>query len=135
MSKTASQTEKPVFTGCRPVLPVADIAASVTYYCDALGFEVGWGWPDPENPEYEGEDSTLVYVFRGHFELLLESCDGPIYPMKIVVGMPSTDAVDVLAAEYQDSGAKIVEPPELRVWGTYEMLVLDLDGHRLRMLH
>ena len=124
------KTDPPVFTGCRPVLPVADLKASLTYYRERLGFELGWAWPDPDT----GEPPSLVYVFRGHFELFLRAQTPPVHPIEIAVGMPSQVVVDRLAQEYKDSGAKLVEAPSPRPWGTYEMLVCDLDDHRLRML-
>ena len=41
--------------------------------------------------------------------------------------------VDALYREYQKSGAIVRLPPTNMPWGTREMNVEDLDGHRLRM--
>jgi uncharacterized glyoxalase superfamily protein PhnB len=41
--------------------------------------------------------------------------------------------VDNLYEEYKQSGAAICEPPTNYPWSMREMLVEDLDGHRLRM--
>lgn len=130
-----SETERTEFTGCRPVLPVADMAASVAHYRDILGFTVEWGWPDapPGTPEGEARH-TFVSIFRSGFQLFLREREGSVQPVEIVVGMPDEPAVDAVAAEYVRTGARIHEPPSGRPWGTYEMEVRDLDGHRLRLL-
>lgn len=41
--------------------------------------------------------------------------------------------VDALHEEYKNSGAIIRQPPMNMPWGTREMHVVDLDGHRFRM--
>ena len=93
-------------TGCRPVLPVADLAASVTYYCDVLGFEIGWQWPDVDESSEHAQAPSLVYVFRGHFDLFLRAHDTPVHPVEIVVGLASPAAVDRIAEEYRGTGAR-----------------------------
>jgi uncharacterized glyoxalase superfamily protein PhnB len=122
-------TKDPVkFTGCRPVLRVSDLAASLTYYCGNLGFVKEWVMPADGKP-------TFAYVYRGDFELFL-SQELPVgSPMCIVVGLPSTGAVTALWEEYKMTDALVVETPSRRPWGTFEMRVRDRDGHIFRMLH
>ena len=43
------------------------------------------------------------------------------------------DCVDDLHEEYKRSGPIIRQPPTNMPWGTKEMNVEDLDGHRFRM--
>ncbi len=121
------------FTGCRPVLRVADLQASLAYYCDTLGFTMDWSWPLPEDRP-PGGHATSTSVFRGHFELSL-SQEHPVgLPMTIVVGLPTRQAVDALFHQYATSEALVTDPPSERPWGTYEIRVSDLDGHILRVL-
>jgi catechol 2,3-dioxygenase-like lactoylglutathione lyase family enzyme len=35
---------KPEFEDACPVFPVADVSAALTFYCERLGFELGWTW-------------------------------------------------------------------------------------------
>jgi catechol 2,3-dioxygenase-like lactoylglutathione lyase family enzyme len=123
------------FTGCRPVFPVTNLDASLAYYVNVLGFNVGWLLPKPEESGSDGMKSGTAYIYGGDFELLIRSQAPPVNPVEIVVGMPSTMAVDAIGQEYFASGAEILEPPFHRDWGTYEMLVVDPDGHLLRILH
>ena len=116
------------FTGCRPVLPVADVQASLAHYCGPLGFTEDWRWSD------DGDAATsFAYVWRGHFQLFLALRPAPIQPVEIVVGLAPVDEVDRLHREYLASGARIEEPPAARAWGTYEMRVRDPDGHLLEI--
>lgn len=123
------------FTGCRPVLPVTDLDATLFHYVDTLGFTFGWVWPKPSESNGTAMHPRTAYVYRGGFELLIRSQAPPIASVEIVVGMPSKDAVDAIDQEYRASGAEIVEHPFLRDWGSYEMRVTDPDGHLLRILH
>jgi uncharacterized glyoxalase superfamily protein PhnB len=109
------------FHEATPILNVKNLQASMDYYVEKLGFEKMWDWGDP--PDFG-------CVKRGKVEIYL--CEGS-------QGQPGTwmsifvDDVDTLYEEYQKSGATILDPPENYPWETREMLVEDLDGHRLRM--
>ncbi len=109
------------FKEATPILNVKNLAASFDYYVEKLGFEKKWDWGDP--PDFG-------CVGRGKVEIFLcEGCQGqPGMWMSIFM-----DDVDVLYEEYKKSGATILDPPENYPWGTREMLVEDLDGHRFRM--
>jgi uncharacterized glyoxalase superfamily protein PhnB len=109
------------FEGVTPILNVKDFAAAMEYYVAKLGFEKKWDWGDPP---------TFGCVGRGDVNIFL--CEGE-------QGQPGTwmyiamDDVDDLYAEYLKSGAIIRQPPTDYSWGSREMNVEDLDGHRLRM--
>ena len=135
MTKRSATGPKPVvFTGCRPVLPVTDVPASIAHYRDVLGFTDDWRWSDEEGGEARHGAPTFASVTRGHFFLFLARRPAPIQPVEIVVGLQSVEDVDRLYREYQSSGATIEEPPQARPWGTYEMRLRDPDRHLLRML-
>ena len=135
MAEKPGDRPKPVeFTGCRPVLPVKDVEASIAHYVDVLGFTEDWRWSDDDAGSEPSDTPTFAYVYRGHFELFLARRPAPIEPVEIVVGVQSVEDIDRLYEEYQLSGAMIEERPEARPWGTYEMRLRDPDGHLLRIL-
>jgi catechol 2,3-dioxygenase-like lactoylglutathione lyase family enzyme len=109
------------FSGAVPILNVKNFAASMDYYVNKLGFEKEWDWGSP--PDFG-------CVGRGEAQIFL--CEGG-------QGQPGTwmsiflEDVDALHEEYKKSGAIIVNPPKNYPWGSREMIVEDLDGHRLRM--
>ena len=109
------------FEEVTPILNVKDLPASMDYYVQKLGFEKLWDWGDPP---------TFGCVRRGKVEIFL--CQGG-------QGQPGTwmaiflEDIDALFEEYKKTGATILEPPTNYPWGMREMLVGDLDEHRMRL--
>lgn len=104
-----------------PILYVKDMADSMNYYVNVLGFKQDWVWDDPP---------TFASVSRDHVEIFLsEGGQGqPGTWMSIFV-----QDVDALYEEYKASGAVIRQPPTNYPWGIREMNIEDPNGHRLRM--
>jgi predicted enzyme related to lactoylglutathione lyase len=104
-----------------PILNVKDFAASMDYYVNMLGFSKKWDWGTPP---------TFGCVTRGKVQIFFCQ-DGQGRPgMWMSIFM---DDVDALFEEYKTSGAIIRQPPTNMPWGTREMNIEDLDGHRFRM--
>jgi predicted enzyme related to lactoylglutathione lyase len=106
------------FQGAIPILNVKNLDASVDYYVNKLGFQKRWG------------EEGFVCVERGKVAIFL--CHGAQGRPGMWMSIFLKD-VDALYAEYQKSGAIIIEPPMNFPWEHREMLISDLDGHRLRM--
>ena len=106
------------FEHANPILRVSDMARSLRYYVEVLGFT---------NAEWGGTDFTLLT--RDGAGICL--CEGD-------QGHPGTwvwigvDDVAALFQEYSASGAIIREAPRNFPWA-YEMKVEDPDGHVLRL--
>jgi hypothetical protein len=104
-----------------PILNVRNFTASMDYYVNELGFTKKWDWGTPP---------TFGCVARGNVQIFF--CEGgqgrPGMWMSIFM-----DNVDSLFEEYQRTGAIIRQPPTNMPWGTREMNIEDLDGHRFRM--
>src|SRR6516225_2093578 len=105
------------FEGSSPILRVTNMAASVRYYVNVLGFQnAAWGNDDFTSVN---RDRAGIYLCRGG------------------QGQPGTwvwigvEDVEALYEEYKATGAKIRHPPENYPWA-YEMKVEDPDGHVLR---
>ena len=105
------------FECANPILSVADMARSLRYYVDVLGFaNADWGGDDFT---CVSRDEASVYLSLGH------------------QGQPGTwvwfgvEDVDALHEEYRTTGATILHSPENFPWAR-EMRVGDPDGHVLR---
>ncbi|HEX4285859.1 MAG TPA: glyoxalase superfamily protein [Terracidiphilus sp.] len=109
------------FGGVSPILRVTDMAASIDYYINKLGFKVNWGYPG------DGK-SLFASISRGRCCLFLSVGDQ---------GHPGTwvwidgKHVESLYLEFVASGAKIRNPPTNYEWAM-EMQIEDLDGNVLR---
>ncbi len=105
------------FECANPILNVRNMARSVRYYVEVLGFS---------NAEWGGDEFTCIT--RDNAGIYL--CEGD-------QGQPGTwvwvgvGDVDALYKEYQATGATILHPPENHSWAR-EIKVEDPDGHVLR---
>ena len=105
------------FECANPILSVKNMARSVRYYVDVLGFT---------NADWGGDDFTCV------------TRDGAgIYLAQGNQGQPGTwvwigvEDVGLLYDEYKLKGANVLHAPENHPWA-YEMRITDPDGHVLR---
>ena len=102
-----------------PILRVNNLADSIRYYVDVLGFKVDWGGE---------EESTFASVSRSGRAIML--CQGD-------QGQPGTwiwigvEDIEPLFTEYKTKGVKFREPPTNYPWA-YEMKIEDPDRHVLR---
>ena len=103
--------------GALPILRVADLAASVTYYVDRLGFAVEW------------RDGLAASVRRDRASIMLVAGDQGHAGTWLWL---STRDVDALYAEFGARGAMLRHPPTNLRWGSRECQVRDPDGHVLR---
>src|SRR5262249_9689870 len=115
-----------------PILSVANVPASLDYYCRVLGFTPGFAWSDKTQFQ-PGAPPTFAEVSRDDCRLMLAEQAQGAPGMWLHVDVPTRAGLDALYHEYQHSGARVLEPPEDRPWGRYEMRVQDLDGHTLRL--
>ena len=114
----ASETSAGIaFEGVNPILRVGNLAASLEYYVQKLGFKVDWQGP------------FFASVSRGRCHLFLSQGDQGHLGSWVWIGVEDAEA---LFSEYQASGAKIRHRPTNYEWA-YEMQVEDPDGNILRM--
>jgi uncharacterized glyoxalase superfamily protein PhnB len=106
-------------TGLAAVLHVSDMATSLAYYRDKLGFAVQFTWEDP--PRY-------VCLCLGDAAVHLNAYAPPAAPSIVCI---FCKGVDALHADLAARGANIVRPVATEPYGMCEFLVHDPDGHRL----
>jgi len=105
------------FEGVTPVLRVGNLANSIAYYTQTLGFALKW------------HNNIFANVARGKCHLFLSQGDQGAGHAWVWIGV---EDVDALFAEYKASGATLRHPPTNYEWAC-EMQVEDLDGNILRM--
>jgi predicted enzyme related to lactoylglutathione lyase len=99
-----------------PELPVADVERAQQHYRDALGFAIGWLYPD----------KGIGAVSRGKATIFFRKRDSAFEP---VVHWIFAEDIDASYQELKSSGANIVEPLERKPWGLRQFTVKDLDGN------
>jgi catechol 2,3-dioxygenase-like lactoylglutathione lyase family enzyme len=107
------------------VFAVTDVAASLAYYRDRLGFEVLW--QDAEPPRYAVVWRDAVSL---HLQAASRSPDAQAACGRSAIYV-FADSVDRLHGEIVAAGGTIEVPPTDFFYGMREMSVRDLDGNRI----
>jgi len=105
-----------------PELPVVDVERAQQHYRDALGFEIGWLYPD-KGIGAVSRDNVVIFLRRR------------LPPFEPAVHWVYAEDVDATYREAQGNGANIVEPLEKKPWGLTQFTVADLDGNRFYFHH
>jgi uncharacterized glyoxalase superfamily protein PhnB len=114
-----------------PSFAVADIADSMRFYQDVLGFEPGFTMPDESGAIMHGS------VKRGDVELMFGRIDpnnphdeaplGQGFCIYTTVG--EEEDIDALFAQAKRAGGKILQEPVDQFWGHRDWAVADPDGY------
>jgi catechol 2,3-dioxygenase-like lactoylglutathione lyase family enzyme len=119
--RATGPVEAMFFGAPTPILPVRNLAASVDYYVNALGFQLDWS--DPSGYGFASLSRGKCHLF------LAEGDQGQPGGVWVWVGVGDAER---LRDDYRRRGARIRHPPSNFSWA-YEMQVEDLDGNVLRM--
>jgi RimJ/RimL family protein N-acetyltransferase/uncharacterized glyoxalase superfamily protein PhnB len=112
----------------QPVLAVADVAATAAYYCDKLGFTIGFVYGDP--PTYAG-------LWRGDWSatganIHLSRADSPAAAQGLSLYINVGPGIDDLHATYKAAGVDMLGDVQQRPWGMREFAIRDCNGYELR---
>lgn len=124
----ASASSRPRFYGIEPILEVADLAASMLFYSQQLGFTVEFVFGDPVSHAglFRGEWST-----QGARLQLTQRASASSIP-SVALYVIVAPRLDMLYEEFQRKNVPIVEAIAKRPWGRREFAVRDPDGYLLR---
>ncbi len=114
--------EGPMMTGAATVLVVTDMAKSMAYYRDVLGFEVTFEYGQPVNYVCLCRDDVALH--------LIVSVRTKRLPGNTAVCVFVRD-IDRVYAEFCARGARLTGEPQTYDYGMREFEVLDLDGNQL----
>ena len=111
---------KPRIRSAAPILPVADVGATVDWYEQILGATDVWMYGDPV-----GHAGCMLSSSQIQFSHETNSIEG--FELFVFVAN-----VPELCEEYIKRGVKIEEELEIKPWGATEFVVVDPNGVRLR---
>ncbi len=112
-----------------PILAVPDVLAAAEFYCDKLGFTIGFLFGDP--PTHAGIHRGEWTNEGAHIQFTLT--DQPLQP-KPQVGFYvfMGEDVDGLFEQYQAASVHIEWEPTNEPWGMREFAIRDCNGYLLR---
>ena len=115
-----------------PTLSVTDVATSLEWYTNQVGFVSAYSLPMP------GGGLAMAHVrWRKYADLLLVPDSGlpdTAHPKGIGVSfslLVDTTYIDEMAANLTNNGVEIAEGPVDRPWNTRDIVVHDPDGYKL----
>jgi uncharacterized glyoxalase superfamily protein PhnB len=107
-----------------------DLAVSIAFYRDAMGFHVANTW------EREGRPVAAVVV-SGQISIVLNQDDGKLgwdrikgQGIYLQLNVPSAADVDAAAARIKAAGGTLIDEPADRPWGSRMFQFRDLDGFK-----
>lgn len=109
---------KPAQVECTiPILPVSDIALSVSFYTQKLGFTLDWG---------DVRNDPVCSVSRDGKAIMLARSGASAAPVWVWIGVES----DAIFDEFRAQGVTVSQEPRNFSWA-YEMKFADIDGNIL----
>src|SRR5256885_16919391 len=112
-----------------PEFAVHDVVAAAEYYRDILGFKILGYFARPPVYAIVGRDSAVIHLGR-----VDNGTSASPNVTRRVLGLDAyiwVDDLDALYQELRSRGAKVIDPPTMRVNECYEMVVEDNFGFRL----
>jgi len=116
------------FYSCVPVLRVPDVAATIAYYRDKLGFQVEFAYGEPvvagrvHRSDWSGSGPRVQFA---------RSASNPV-PDGVGLYFEVGPDIDSLCARYRSAGVTIEREPEAMAWGRREFAIRDCNGFLLR---
>ena len=112
----------------RPVLRVSDVSSSISYYCEKLGFERSWSFPDSQ--------PIIAQVGRNGLDVILDSQSSiprPSSPSVLAMTLHEAQNIGALYREFEARDANVGGVPAEALWekGLFQFEVKDLEGNAL----
>ncbi|TWA94629.1 bleomycin resistance protein [Bradyrhizobium stylosanthis] len=114
--------ERPMMVGSATVFVVADIAASLAYYRDVLGFEVTFEYGEPASYACLCRDEVGLHLLAANRTKRSPGQGGLCIFVR---------DVDELYAEISARGARLLNRPEDRDYGMRDFDAVDADGNQI----
>jgi lactoylglutathione lyase len=115
---------------------VADIAAMVAFYRDALGFEIEWDGSGP-HAEFKHEGVRFSMYARQELPGLLGRTPG--FPsglngtFELAIDLPRSEDVDEEFARVVAAGGQPVYAPRDEPWGMRSSMIADPEGNLIEI--
>jgi ribosomal protein S18 acetylase RimI-like enzyme len=112
-----------MLTGSSPIFVAADVAETIRFYREVLGFPSSWAYGDsPDFGAATWGKVTIMFSLQPEF---VGKVEGHGHWLDV-------EDVNGLYAQHLERGAMIVSPIEDKPWGKREYTVRDINGYHLR---
>jgi catechol 2,3-dioxygenase-like lactoylglutathione lyase family enzyme len=116
------------FTSAVPVVATSDVAGTVRYFEQTLGFKQQWTWGDP--PVYAGVRAGDALLYVTHDADLASTIKERQLAPDI---FPWVTDIDSVYAQHRAAKADIAEELTMRPWGVRQYVVREPNGYLLKV--
>jgi uncharacterized glyoxalase superfamily protein PhnB len=120
---------QPTFRQPFPIVTVTDVARSIAFYSDVLGFTLSFRWPADESTEPE----FVTLALDGREIGIGRVTEGEAPAFTNVELCLEVDDTDVAWSWLCDHGAAEIQPPTRQPWGESNAYVADPDGLKIHI--
>ena len=120
--------EKPTLIGIAPQLVVPDVVKTAEYYRDVLGFAIVGYFMEPPVYAMVARDGIQVHFAKAGNDKTCTNAELGSISTDFVIWVPEIDA---FFEEVRSRGAEIIQPIQLRVYGSREFILADCNGFRI----
>jgi catechol 2,3-dioxygenase-like lactoylglutathione lyase family enzyme len=113
------------------VFIVPDARRTTEYYRDMLGFRVVEHFDKEEKFAALYRDEVEIVIVQSQFGEVLSNRERYGAGYDAYIDPEDLESVDFLYKEWKEKGVKIITPPRLTSYGSYEFVLEDIDGRRL----
>ncbi|HVW30369.1 MAG TPA: VOC family protein [Polyangiaceae bacterium] len=110
-----------LFQRLQAALGVRDVAASIAFYAETLGFHVRAEMGDPVDFALLGRDAVTLSLVRAARPAVADFACCYLY----------VSDVEAVLGDCERAGASIVQPLTRHPWGNRDFVLRDPDGHRI----
>ena len=116
------------FTSAVPVIATADVAATIQYFEQTLGFKQQWVWGDP--PVYAGIRAGGALLYVTHDPNLASAIQDRRLAPDIFLWVSDIESV---YAQHRATNAQITEALSERPWGVRQYVIREPNGYLLKV--
>ncbi len=112
--------DRPILKDVVPVLATRNLDAALSFYCELLGFQLGWKWGDPP-------DIASVCYDQVEFNLAVRQEESLQTSTVYIV----VEKIDLLYQTWMSAGLEVTTPIADQEYGMRDFEFEDLDGNRI----
>ncbi len=113
---------------CAGVFVTPDVERTAAYYREVLGFRVVQHYENVEKFAALYRDEVEIVVVQAQYGEVLSNRRRYGAGYDAYLDPEEVEGVDPLYAEWKANGARIVSPPAMTPYGSYEFVLEDIDG-------
>lgn len=113
---------QPIFSHVEPVLAVKDVAETISYWQNILGFPNKWTWDEP--PTFGAVSWQKIHVQFYKDEALADASKGNSIWIRL-------QHIEELYKFHQQKNTNIVAPLENKPWGMWQYTLREINGYFL----